>query len=195
MTAQELILKGIIDEASIKAEEILNNAKAEADSILEAAKSEAKAYSGEMVASALKRASTIKSNAESASALILRDARLKRKIREIDGVISAAIDEICRLSDEKYFELIVAMAAKIAESKPGEIFLSKDDLEKRKTDYLLKGIKEQGLTLTLSDKAADIKSGFVIKYGDIEINSSFEAKAAEKRGELEDTVNAVLFTE
>lgn len=195
MTAQELILKGIIDEASLKAEEILNNAKEQADIILEDAKREAKASSGETVSLALKQAVAIKANAESSATLILRDARLKRKIREIEEAIKTAVDEICKLSDEDYFELILAMAKKRAEQKSGELFLSADDLSKRKTEILTKGLEKNGLMLTLSKEPAYIKSGFVIKYGDIEINSSFEAIAAEKREQLEDAVNAVLFTE
>lgn len=195
MTAQEIILKGIINEASKKAEEILNDAKEQADIILEKAKNGAKASSGEAVSSALKQAVTIKANANSAAALILRDARLKRKTREIDEVILSATEQIRGLPDEKYFGIILSMAEKRVEQKQGEIFLSEEDLKNRRTEYLTEGISKSGLMLTLSKNAADIKSGFVIKYGDIEINSSFEAIAAEKREQLEDAVNAALFTE
>lgn len=195
MTAQQIILKGIIDEASKKAEEILNDAKEQADIILEKAKNGAKASSGEAVSSALKQAVTIKANANSAAALILRDARLKRKTREIDEVILSATEQIRGLPDEEYFGIILSMAEKRVEQKQGEIFLSEEDLKNRRTEYLTEGISKSGLMLTLSKNAADIKSGFVIKYGDIEINSSFEAIAAEKREQLEDAVNAALFTE
>lgn len=195
MTAQEMILKGIIDEASLKSEEILKQAKNDSQSLLEDAKKQAKAFSGETVANALKKAAAIKANAESASELVLRDARLKRKNREIEDAISLAVKELYSLSDEKYFELLLKMISKRAESEDGEIFLSQNDLSKRKTGLLLEGIKKNGFKLTLSERAADIESGFVIKYGDVEINSSFEAIVAERKEQLEDAVKDVLFTE
>ena len=195
MTAQEQILKGILDDANKTADDILKNAKEQADVILEAAKKEAKTASGETVSAALKKAVTIKENAESSATLILRDARLKRKIREIEEVLEKATEEICKLSDEEYFDIILKMAKNKADNKNGELFLSATDLAKRNTEYLKDGIKKSGLMLTLSTAPADIKSGFLIKYGDIEINSSFSAIVQEKKELLEDTVNAALFTE
>ena len=193
MTAQELILKGITDEASLKKEDILKKANEDAKSIIENAKREAKVFSGETVSAALKKAASIKANADSQAELILRDARLMRKNREIEGVISQAVERLEALPDKEYFGLILSLISKIAEKQSGEILLSKNDLEKRSTAILTDGIKENGLMLTLSSKAADIKSGFVLRYGDILINSSFEALVNEKRERLNDAVKDILF--
>ncbi len=193
MTAKSLILKGITDEASIKAEEILEKAKQDAETILQNAKAEAKTFSGETVASALKKAATIKANAEAKAELILRDARLKRKNREIEEVILTAAEKLSALSDEEYFELILKMISKIAEDTSGEILLSEKDIKNRKTEILSKGIKQNGFKLTLSKESADIKNGFILKYGDILINSSFEAIIAERKELLSDAVKDVLF--
>lgn len=193
MTAKSLILQGITDEASIKAEEILEKAKQDAESILKNAKAEAKVFSGETVSAALKKAATIKANAEAKADLILRDARLKRKNREIEEVISTAAERLCALPDEEYFSLVLKMISKIAEDTSGEILLSQNDIKNRKTEILVKGIKQNGFKLALSKESADIKNGFILKYGDILINSSFEAIIAERREILEDAVKDVLF--
>lgn len=193
MTAQELILKGITDEAYLKKEEIIKKANEDAELLISKAKDEAKAFSGETVSVALKKAVSIKANAESQAELILRDAKLRRKNREIDGVISKAVEKLSTLPDKEYFELLLSLISKIAENQSGEILLSKNDLEKRNVTLLTDGIKKNGFMLTLSNEAADIKSGFVLRYGDILINSSFEARAKEKRERLNDAVKDVLF--
>lgn len=193
MTAQEMILKGIIDEAHLKEEEILKKANEEAETLLEDAKKEAKAFSGEVIADALKKAVAIKANANSAAELILRDARLRRKNREIGDAISLAVKTVNDLPDDKYFEILLMMIGKMALTSEGEVLLSSDDLKKRNTELFSNGIKQKGFKLTLTDKPADIKSGFVLRFGDIEINSSFEAIANEKREQLEDTVKDILF--
>ena len=195
MTAKSLILKGITDEASIKAEEILEKAKAESEEIIEKAKAEAKTFAGEVVSTALKKAVAIKANAESAADLVIRDAKLKRKNREISEVITTAAARLSALPDEDYFALLLKMISKIAEDTSGEILLSEGDLKNRKTDILVKGIKQKGFKLELSKTSADIKSGFILKYGDILINSSFEAIIAEKKEKLEDAVKDVLFNQ
>ena len=195
MNAKSLILKGITDEASIKAEEILEKAKTESEELLANARAEAKAFAGEVVSAALKKAVTIKANAESAADLVIRDAKLKRKNREIGEAISTAVTKLSALPDEEYFALLLKMVSKIAEDASGEILLSEGDLKNRKTDILVKGIKSNGFNLELSKTSADIKSGFILKYGDILINSSFEAIVAEKKERLEDAVKDVLFNQ
>ena len=90
-------------------------------------------------------------------------------------------------------EILLRMIEKSASNLEGEVLLSSNDLTKRNTDLFSNGIKQKGFKLTLMDKPADIKSGFVLRFGDIEINSSFEAIANEKREQLEDTVKDILF--
>ena len=51
---------------------------------------------------------------------------------------------------------------------------------------------KRGYKIALGD-SADIDSGFILVYGDIDINCSFDAIAAEKRDELRDALNGLLF--
>ena len=49
------------------------------------------------------------------------------------------------------------------------------------------------LNLTLSDTFADINGGFILKYGDIQINGELSALIHEKRDMLTDELNKALF--
>ena len=46
---------------------------------------------------------------------------------------------------------------------------------------------------TLSDTFADINGGFILKYGDIQINGELSALIYEKRDVLTDELNKALF--
>ena len=49
------------------------------------------------------------------------------------------------------------------------------------------------LDITLSDTFADINGGFILKYGDIQINGELSALIHEKRDVLTDELNKALF--
>jgi len=68
--------------------------------------------------------------------------------------------------------------------------LSAKDLE-RDISVLEEKIKKYGFTL--SRTPADIKNGFILKSGDIQINASFEALFRENSSMLIDAVNKILF--
>ena len=51
----------------------------------------------------------------------------------------------------------------------------------------------KGAELTFPDKTDDIKNGFILRYGLIEINCSFDSIIDENREELKEKVNAILF--
>lgn len=194
MNAAQKILEGIGSEAKQTAESILADAAAKAKVTGEDAKRQAKAVSAQKVSDALRRADAIKANAASAAELIVRDAKLARKRKEIAGVLESAKASICALDDEAYFDCLTSMAAHAAEKGEGVFLLGARDLL-RNIGLLEKKLSAAGLSLTVSRQAADIDSGFVLKYGDIELNLSFEALIHEKRERLEDTVGGILFAE
>ena len=74
---------------------------------------------------------------------------------------------------------------------------SKTDLERLPQNFLdslevsLKDIKNA--SLTISEEAAQIDGGFILKYGEIEENCSFEALFIDSKDELQDKINAFLF--
>lgn len=50
-------------------------------------------------------------------------------------------------------------------------------------------------TITVSGVPCAIDGGFLLQYGDVEINAAFSALAEEKREALEDLINRELFAD
>ena len=194
MSAEEKILAGITAQAEAKAEEILGEATKRINEINESAISESKSYSGEVVSAALRRAKTLKENAESASELLIRDAKLAKKLEEIEKTISAAKKAIIGLPDNVYFQRLAAMAKAEAREEQAMLYLGAADI-KRDVACFKAALDAAGVNALLQSEPAPFDNGLVLKYGDIEYNMSLESVIAEKRELLEDRVNSILFAD
>ncbi|MBE6741897.1 MAG: hypothetical protein E7570_06280 [Ruminococcaceae bacterium] len=174
--------RAVIEEADKKAQKIIAEAEAKAQSILEENEKQC-------AEKAEKANQTAISSAELAKSKIL----LKSKLDIIDDVLEKSLDSIKSLDDKEYFELIEALVLSNAKEGNGILRLSQKDLNrlpKSFVDSLNKSLG--GKSVALGD-AADIDGGFILVYGDIDINCSFDAIAASKRDELRDSLNALLF--
>lgn len=190
MDAKEKIIASIIAEAENEAKAIILDAEKRATEISEQISAQAKRESDEIIAKAEAKAKDIKASAESSIALIRRDKLLSLKGELIEGALNGAKEKIIALADKEYFDFLLEIARKTALEKEGEILLCDKDL-KRDYKAFEKAVKE--LKLTLSEKSADISGGFILKYGDIEINGEIDAIIREKREILVDIANKMLF--
>lgn len=194
MGAEEKILEGIISDAVAQGDEIIARAKAQSELALNKAKDETKAYSAEVVSSALIKAKTIKDNAESSAALVVRDGKLSKKREEILKTVELAKEYIASLDDEVYFKKLVSLIKGYAKSEESVLLLGAEDL-KRNFALLEAELKKEKINVKISDKPADISGGFILKYGSIEYNLSIDAIIDEKKEFLEDKINTILFSE
>ena len=190
MTSSEKILAGIVDEAKEKADEIIAEAEKKAEEIIRNETAAADAKAQEIIKEAEKKAALIKSAGESSAQLLKRDKVLSCRRELIDKALDSVIKSIIAYDDAKYFEFCLKLIEKSALKAKGEIFMSSGDLSRDMT-----GFKEKlpGFNLTLSDTPADINGGFILKYNDILINGELSAVMREKREQLVDTVNGLLF--
>lgn len=191
MTSSEKILAGIVDEAKEKADVIIAEAEKKAEEIIRNETAAAAAKAQEIIKEAEKKAALIKSAGESSAQLLKRDEVLSCRRELIDKALDSVTECINAYDDAKYFDFCLKLIEKSALKAKGEIFLSSRDLSRDMT-----GFKEKlsGLNLTLSDAPADINGGFVLKYNDILINGELSAIMREKREQLVDTVNGLLFS-
>lgn len=194
MSAEEKILAGITAEAKAAAEQILGEADNKIAEMNEQAKAEAKAYSGEVVSGALRRAKTIRENAESAANLVIRDAKLAKKLDEIYKTVDAAKRYIVALPDAAYFEKMVALAARSAKGEKAMLYLGTADI-KRDTACVKGLLEKAGVNAEVQTSPAPFDYGILLKYGDIEYNLSLESVISEKRELLEDKINTLLFAD
>lgn len=130
------------------------------------------------------------------------DARMKRKILYtkiecIEDVRKKALEKMRSLPDKEYFSLLEKLAAKtIKNGKKGKIYLGKNDLKRNYSDFENNlGIiaDQKNGTVELSKIPADIQDGFIIEYGLISENCSFEAIMESEKDNIKDTAAKILF--
>lgn len=125
-----------------------------------------------------------------------RNALLKAKGEVIDEVIARALDELKNQDTDVYFDTVLNILKDNVQSKDGKICFSKTDLDRMPSGFDAKVsevAKENGGSLKVDTEPADITDGFILKYGDIEENCTFDAIFDAKRDDLRDLVNKNLF--
>lgn len=190
MTSSEKILAGIAEEAKAQADKINSDAEKQAAEITAAAKTEAETEAEKIKADAEKKAELIINSGKSSAELLKRDAALNCRRELIEKALITVADTVNAYGDRDYFDFLLTLIKKEKLNGKGEVYLSvKDkarDIAAFKSDL-------SALDLTLSDTFADINGGFILKYGDIQINGELSALIHEKRDVLTDELNKALF--
>jgi len=198
MTGLEKIIKAIEADAQANASGILAEAKEEAEEILSLAKEEAEQDKVKIAEKPAFEVKAILSRAESSAKLLKRQMILDAKQQVINDVITKARYKLTSLSDTDYFDIILQIVKKHAHPQAGMIMFSQADIDRmpkkfdKSIDTAIKGIQNASLTIS-KENAAKLDGGFILVYGDIEENCSFEALFNDAREELQDKVNAFLF--
>lgn len=121
-----------------------------------------------------------------------RNMLLSAKRAEIDKAVKHILNYMETLETKEYFELVCRLASTLG-NKEGVVFLNEKDLKRAPKDFE-KRLNQSGIKATLSQTPDNsIKSGFILKNGDIEDNMSFDAIIAERREAIEDLINRELF--
>jgi V/A-type H+-transporting ATPase subunit E len=198
MTGLEKILNAIEADAKHAADVVLKQAKQEAEQIMATAKALADEKCAEIASRAELDVQAAISRGESAAALQEKKALLDAKQHLISDIIGKARKSLDSLPEQEYTELILKLVSKYAHQKPGKILFSAADkkrlpadIDKRIKDALAGKKKAE---LTVSEENAEISGGFLLVYGDIEENCTFDALFEAAREDLQDKVNAFLFT-
>ena len=193
MTGLEKILSQIEYESNDRCRAIIEDANKKAQVIIASAETEAEAIMESSAQEAAKRVETINQNAISSAELGKNKKLLKAKLEIIDDILEKSLDAIKKLPAEEYFDIIKALILSNAKSGEGVLRLSEKDTRALPANFIAAVNKElENKTVVLGD-AINIDAGFVLVYGDIAINCSFDAIAQEKRDELRDALNGLLF--
>lgn len=197
MTGLDKITNQIIEEANSSANEMLQKAETQAKQFQDTALEEAKIECEKINQKSASEIVNYKDRINSSADLQRRTAILNAKQEMISTTLEKAYRTFCDKDDAKYFQTIKEMLKKFTLPQDGEIFFSGADLAKMPADFVneITAIaKEKGGTLTLSQEKRNIERGFILAYGGIEENCSFEALFHSKRDELQDQVQKVLFS-
>lgn len=194
MTGLDKIISQIGTDSADRCRIIQENADKEALKILSDAEEQIKNINEQSEKSLKKKLNDIKLSAESSAALKRNQIVLKGKLEAIDDILEKALDVIKALPKKEYFEILKELIIKNALKGDGVLKLNSEDTKKLPQNFIdsvnsaLKGKS----VITLGD-STDIDSGFIMVYGDIDINCTFSAIVAEKRDELRDALNNLLF--
>jgi V/A-type H+/Na+-transporting ATPase subunit E len=197
MTGLEKILGHIEEDATCIAENILKEAEKEAKEIMAQAQAAADKKCFDIIERSKLDIMSSLNRAESAANLQEKKLILNAKQEIISNLINKARDTLINLPDKDYFDTILLMLQKNALASPGSIAFSNRDL-KRLPEGLIERInftisKNDGANLKLNRETCNIDGGFILTYGDVEINCSFEALFAAARETLQDKVCEALF--
>ena len=190
MTSSEKILAGIAEESKTQADKINSDAEKQSADIIAAAREEAESEAEKIKAEAEKKAELIINSGKSSAELLKRDTALKCRRGLIEKALITVADTVNAYSDKDYFDFLLTLIKKEKLNGKGEVYLSVKD---KARDIAAFKSELSALDLTLSDTFADINGGFILKYGDIQINGELSALIHEKRDVLTDELNKALF--
>ena len=193
MAGIESITSLIKQEATENAEKIISEAKNTANEILAEAKKAADEKSKAALISEKAEADAVISKAKSAAELQKKRDLLCAKQEIITEIIEKAKKTLSSLPDKEYFELLIKLVKKYETGQEGVLALGANDLKRVPSDFAESLKKASGGKLTLSKEPINIKNGFLLLYGGIDINCSFDSLFDENLEELTDKVSAIVF--
>lgn len=194
MTGLEKILSTIEQDSNDRCREITEQAQKQAQAIIDAASAKAQENIENAKASVDKKVAEHDGTIEASVSMTKNRIILEGKLEIISSTLERALEVIKALPKKEYFEILKGLILKNVRKGEGVLRLSKEDTEKLPSNFIdsINNALKRGYKISLGE-SADIDSGFILVYGDIDINCSFDAVASAKREELRDTLNEMLF--
>lgn len=195
MTGLNKIIDKISQDSVAKCDSIIFDANNEATKIKNAAVAQGDAQKQEIIKEAQAKADAIIEMANSSASLEIRKNLLATKVEILNDTINAAYEQMKAMPDKEYFAAIYALVKKYAQNTQGVMVLSQKDLDRKPKDFEKKVNSQlpKEASLEVSNKPANIGEGFVLVYGDVEINCTFKAIIEDSRDELKDKIYDMIF--
>ncbi len=197
MSGLENILERIEKSATETANQIIAQANADAARITASGKEEAERQEAAINKQAQLDVASTNKRIQSAAEMTEKRIVLKAKQDAIDDVLAAAAGELKDLDDDEYFAQILNMGPKDAHSEDGIIKFSakhRGRLPKGFQGQIDSAAAGKG-RLQIAEEPANIDGGFILVYGDIEENCSFDALIDASKEELQDEIGKILFSD
>lgn len=198
MSGLEKIRDRIIQDANETADEKIKEAEDKASAIKSEAVRAADEIADGIKAKADNEIKAYSDRVDSAIDLEHRTRILAAKQEIIGDVITEAKRRILDLGDHEYFDLVLKLIEKnMRPGQEGVIYFSDEDLARIPSGFSFevnKVAEANGGSLSISKETRKIGPGFVMSYGGIEENCTFDALFEEKKDDLTDIVQAILFS-
>lgn len=196
MAGIDAITSEILQDAEKSAQEVLAEARAEAESALASARASVEKTQDQTTKRLELEKQQFEKRVESRKQMIEGQQKLAYRQHLIESVLDQAQQELHELPAEKYFDMILKLVAQHAEAADGEIQFSAADIKRLPAGFeakLNEAAKTAGGTLKVSQEAANIADGFVLRYGGIDENCTLEALFSQLHDELQDAVLKTLW--
>ena len=197
MPLDELVER-ILADSREEASSIVGQAERERDRLLAEADAEADGLYQRQLGALKSRAEEEKKQRIAMEALEARKETLGERRSLLEDAISKAVRRLVGERSELYLGLMARKLSEDAASGSGEVILSPADREsigseliKRANGLLQESGKAAGLLL--ADETRDMEGGYVLRVGEVEVNSSLEALIQSNRERIEARLVEVLF--
>lgn len=195
MDAEQVVEK-ILSDARAESEKILSEAKQRCDGAQAKLDAELAEYKAESATLAAAAAEEKKSRMAAGARMQIRKENLAAKGVLLDEVFDKAKGRINAMGDDDYRKFISELMARAVETGDEEVIVGRN--ETRIDHKTIKEINRQlgpGFrgNLQLSEKRADIVSGFILRRGKVQINVSTGVLMSQARDELDMELAEILF--
>lgn len=189
----ENITEKILAEANEVASEIFKKAESQSLEIINEAKSKANDFINNEALKSENDAEILKQRKVSAAQLQAKKMLLSAKQESINKSFDEALKKLKNMPEDEYINFILSEIDK-SSFREGELILNEKD-KNNIGEKLVKLAKEKLNTekIILSDRTIQASGGFVLKNGNIEINSTFETILSSIKDELTFEVANVIF--
>ena len=193
MSGIDKIIKGIEDDTRAVCDGIISQAQAKAAKITASAEQEAARIRSASDQRCAASVADIKKRGDSAAELEEKKILLSTKQHIISDMLAVGVERVKNLPEKEYFALILKMVKKYSLAQEGVIRFGKKDAQRLPEGFIDRINKESCGKLTLSDTFAPIDAGFILIYGGVEENCSFDAIFLSEDETLKDKAGKLLF--
>jgi V/A-type H+-transporting ATPase subunit E len=194
------IKEQILEDAQVDAERIITEAEDRARALKEKKAEEAGNLRQRLIEESSLKAQERKRRMLTAANLEMKKNILAVKQEMINKVLEEALNAIEQMPVAEYRSIIAEMLMDTVISGDETVVFSERDQDRLDAGFLAGvniKLREQGKKgeLKLAPQRGRFRSGFVLVYGGLEINNSFESIIRMSRNELESEVAEILFGE
>ncbi len=193
MSGLDNIISRLDKECSQQCEAILKEAEEKAAGILAETREKAEKQASEKKAAAEKQAKLTLEKAYSSASSLERKMILSEKVELIDGILEKALNKLRSLDEPSYFGVLKKLAEKNAREGKGIMYLYAGDLKRLPADFTSELVNIEISETPLPSADDSLCDGFILKYGDIEINCTFPAMLSASKDELKAVAGEILF--
>jgi len=197
MTGTEKIIERIRSDSGRLCGDIIAQATRQAEEMIAAARAEGEKHAADAAEKARSRALQSADAAQSAARQKAGLLLLEAKNTAVNEVLSAAAQALKDLPEERYFSALRALAAENAMPGEGEMRLSLHDLGRLPPHFeeqINAALPGKNARIGIGARPAEIDGGFILVYGDIEVNCTFDALMQAKLDLLKETVCDIIFS-